>query len=127
NNLNLYNATLATTAWIIDGSLAITYTPVATTLTVNMTKFSGQVSARWYDPSKGIFQPAVNGTAFFPNTGTQAFTTPGTNSDGNNDWVLVLSVVPWSGVTAPSRVVDWNQAGVVGGIPNRTNICSTLT
>ncbi|OLC98248.1 MAG: hypothetical protein AUH86_05615 [Acidobacteria bacterium 13_1_40CM_4_58_4] len=34
NNLNMYNATYATTAWITDGSLAITYTPVADGLLV---------------------------------------------------------------------------------------------
>jgi hypothetical protein len=34
---------------------------------------------------------------------------------------------PWAGVLAPSRAVDWSNAGVVGGIPNRTNICSSLT
>lgn len=33
---------------------------------------------------------------------------------------------PWAGVLAPSRAIVWN-AGVVGGIPNRTNICTTLT
>jgi len=34
---------------------------------------------------------------------------------------------PWSGVLAPSRAIDWSKAGVVGGIPNRTTICTTLT
>src|SRR5437879_6577427 len=32
----------------------------------------------------------------------------------------------WSGVLSPARAVDWSQVGVVGGIPNRTTICSTL-
>jgi len=32
----------------------------------------------------------------------------------------------WSGIIDPSRGVDWSQAGVVGGIPNRTTVCSTL-
>ena len=39
----------------------------------------------------------------------------------------VHAQTPWSGVLAPSRAIDWSKAGVVGGIPNRTNICSTLT
>ena len=30
---------------------------------------------------------------------------------------------PWSGVLDSSRGVDWSQAGVVGGIPNRTVVC----
>jgi hypothetical protein len=32
----------------------------------------------------------------------------------------------WSGVLDPSRAINWSQAGVVGGIPNRTTICATL-
>jgi len=31
------------------------------------------------------------------------------------------------GILAPSRMIDWAQAGVVGGIPNRTSICATLS
>jgi hypothetical protein len=34
---------------------------------------------------------------------------------------------PWAGLLAPSRAIDWSNAGVVGGIPNRTTICSRLT
>jgi len=34
---------------------------------------------------------------------------------------------PWSGVLAPSRAVNWSSAGVSGGIPNRTMVCSTLS
>lgn len=33
---------------------------------------------------------------------------------------------PWTGVLAASRAIVWNP-GVVGGIPNRTNICTSLT
>src|SRR5207244_1842350 len=32
----------------------------------------------------------------------------------------------WSGILDTSRAIDWNQAGVIGGIPNRTSICATL-
>src|SRR5689334_23834916 len=32
----------------------------------------------------------------------------------------------WSGVLDPSRATDWMRAGVTGGIPNRTNICTTI-
>src|SRR5213594_2388607 len=32
----------------------------------------------------------------------------------------------WSGIIDPSRAVDWSQAGIPGGIPNRTTICATL-
>ncbi len=33
---------------------------------------------------------------------------------------------PWGSVLAPSRAMDWSQAGVAGGVPNRTTICQTL-
>ena len=32
-----------------------------------------------------------------------------------------------NGIIAPTRMVDWSQAGVQGGIPNRTAICATLS
>ena len=94
NNENMYNATYATTTWD-GGSYSFTYTPVSTTLTVNMAKFSKAVTARWYDPSKGTYQ-AITGSPF-TNSGTHSFTTPGNNGVGERDWVLVLS----SNVPAP--------------------------
>lgn len=33
----------------------------------------------------------------------------------------------WSGIIDASRATDWSTAGVSGGIPTRTTICSTLT
>jgi hypothetical protein len=33
----------------------------------------------------------------------------------------------WSGVLDPQRAVDWSQAGVPGGIPARTTVCTTLS
>jgi hypothetical protein len=33
----------------------------------------------------------------------------------------------WSGILSSNRAIDWSQAGVVGGIPNRTTICATLS
>ena len=32
----------------------------------------------------------------------------------------------WSGIIDPSRATDWSNAGIPGGIPNRTKICATL-
>jgi hypothetical protein len=32
----------------------------------------------------------------------------------------------WSGIIDPSRAIDWSQAGISGGIPSRTTICTTL-
>ncbi|HEY1462767.1 MAG TPA: glycosyl hydrolase family 28-related protein, partial [Terriglobales bacterium] len=32
----------------------------------------------------------------------------------------------WSGILAPARATDWTQAGLPGGIPNRTTICANV-
>ncbi len=37
-----------------------------------------------------------------------------------------LQAQPWSGILSPARAIDWSKAGVPGGIPSRTTICSTL-
>jgi len=34
---------------------------------------------------------------------------------------------PWAGILDPARAIDWSKAGVRGGIPQRTTICSTLS
>jgi hypothetical protein len=88
SNGNLTTATYCTTSWISSGSLALTYCPNASTLTVNLANFSGPVTAQWYDPSNGTYI-AISGSPF-PNSGTQNFTAPGDNHDGDPDWVLVL-------------------------------------
>jgi hypothetical protein len=33
---------------------------------------------------------------------------------------------PWSGILDPSRAIDWSDAGIPGGIPNRTTNCATI-
>ena len=93
-NANLYNSKHATTTW--DGSsTAMIYTPIATTLTINMSKFSGPVTARWYDPTTGNFTAtSCTSTAPCANVATMNFATPaGSHTDGTNanDWVLVLN------------------------------------
>jgi hypothetical protein len=75
-------------AAINSGSLGIAYCPKSAAITVEMTRFSGSVTARWYDPTDGAFK-GVNGSPF-SNTGSQQFSTPGNNSAGSSDWVLLL-------------------------------------
>ncbi len=85
----LNTADYCTTAWVPDGSLAITYCPRSTTLKVRMDKMQGATTARWYDPTSGEYQ-TVEG-APFPNQSVQSFVTPGLNSGGARDWALVLT------------------------------------
>lgn len=87
--LDIHNSTYATTAWIPDGSVSITFAPVGTTLTVAAAKFKVPITARLMDPTNGSFQ-TVNGSPF-PNRGMTNVTTPGNNNEGTSDWVLVLT------------------------------------
>ena len=78
----------ATTARTPDGTLVLCYTPVAHALTVDMTKMNAGTTARWFDPVNGTYID-ISGSPF-ANSGTRNFTTPGANSAGDGDWVLVL-------------------------------------
>jgi hypothetical protein len=82
-------ATYVAAARASDGSLAMAYLPAGGTITVDMSRMSGPATARWYDPTAGIFTPAIAGSPF-TNSGTRNFTTPGSNAGGSADWVLVL-------------------------------------
>jgi hypothetical protein len=86
--------------WVVsaaapDGTLLVAYVPDAHSgaLTVVLSAMSGSTRARWYDPSTGTYLPDSSGTGYvLANSGTHAFTTPGTNGAGANDWVLLLDV-----------------------------------
>src|SRR5438876_3119335 len=50
-------------------------------------------------------------------------------------WLVPLLIIvipmaahaqPWSGILDPSRAIDWSNAGIPGGIPNRTTVCATI-
>jgi uncharacterized protein DUF4038/collagenase-like protein with putative collagen-binding domain len=75
-----------------DGTLMIAYMPTVRQFTVDMTKFTGSVTARWYDPTNGSYM-TIDGSPM-SNTGTQDFLPPGNNNDGDTDWVLVLETQP---------------------------------
>jgi hypothetical protein len=71
-----------------DGKLALAYIPSIRTITVDLTKLAGSVTARWFDPTTGTYK-IISGSPFL-NTASHAFTTPAGRSDGTSDWVLVL-------------------------------------
>ncbi len=58
------------------------------TTTVDMSKFTGPVTARWYDPTDGDFT-TVSGSPF-TNSGSHTFVPSTNNSVGDKDWVLLL-------------------------------------
>ena len=75
-----------------DGTLLVAYIPPdhSGPITVDMEAMGGPARARWFDPASGAYQDI--GTEL-PNTGTRSFTTPGNNSAGAQDWVLVLDIL----------------------------------
>jgi hypothetical protein len=75
-------------AAINSGTLGMAYCPKAVTITADMSKFSGSVTARWYDPTDGSYRKIAGSP--FANSGSRQFTTPGPNSARSGDWVLVL-------------------------------------
>lgn len=82
-----------------DGMLAMAYLPVATTITVNDTELAAGYTVAWVDP--------VTGTATLATPAT-TYTSPGANSVGDADWLLVF--------TAPTDVTGT----VAGTLPALT-------
>ncbi len=75
-----------------DGTLLVAYVPPAHRggITVDMTALNGPSRARWCDPTSAAYKEVASG---LPNTGTRVFTSPGTNSAGDGDWVLMIDTV----------------------------------
>lgn len=75
-----------TAATTTDGSLGIAYLPERTTVTLDLAKMRGRITARWYDPTSGTYSTI----GVLANTGTRQFNSPAKHEDGSDDWVLVL-------------------------------------
>ncbi len=74
--------------------LSVTYIPSTGTesrkLTVDVTKFSRPIIARWYNPAVGAWKNFQDTP--LPNRDSHSFVTPGDNGTRANDWLLVLEV-----------------------------------
>jgi hypothetical protein len=70
----------ATAAITDDGTFAAVYAPTDSTLTVDTSRLGPGVTAQWFDPTDGTLHPAA-----------APFKTPGKNSAGDEDWVLVFA------------------------------------
>ncbi len=87
-----FNCAAQTTA----GDLLIAYVSPggASTIQIDMRSMAGRpIKARWWDPTAATFTTngSAAGTFTLSNSASaQSFTTPGTNSAGDNDWVLVM-------------------------------------
>ena len=70
-------------------NLALIYMPDPSslgTITVDLTKLAGTVTAKWVDPADGAETTATHGGT----TSAATFTPTGNNSVGDKDWVLLL-------------------------------------
>ena len=78
----------------------------------------------------------VNGTAWFddtavPGPGTYAYSVDaydpsGRSSAASPTQTVTVGGAGADGVIEASRRIDWSQAGIPGGIPNRTAVCATI-
>ena len=82
-----------TSARTSDHDWLLAYVPVAKngarTFSVAMSALAGRTRARWFDPATGNYIAISNGYSD-ANAGERKFTTPGSRSDGTDDWLLVL-------------------------------------
>jgi hypothetical protein len=75
-----------TAALTSDGTTGVIYLPTRHTITVNLAKMSGTVTAWWFDPTNGRYITIGR----FANSGKHKFTSPPAHRDGFDDWVLLL-------------------------------------
>ena len=78
----------ATAAITSDRKMALLYMPTYRTVCVNLRRFSGEVIARWFDPSSGKY---LDDKKTYPNDGVAYLTPPVRNNEkGFDDWVLIV-------------------------------------
>ena len=93
--------TFATVDWVVatrdatsGATLALCYRESGAPYTLDMSCFAGSVTARWFDIRDGSLTAATGSP--FANSGTHEFnpgTEVGTNSAGDDDWLLLLEVL----------------------------------
>lgn len=75
-----------------DGEVLLAYIPPMrkspAEITIDMTALAAPAHGTWFDPTSGNTADVPGGA--LPNADTKTFTTPGANSRGQGDWVLVL-------------------------------------
>ena len=101
-------STFASTSYVAasaaqDGTLLVAYVPPSHTgsISVDMSAMGGPTRARWFDPTNAAYTLIGSDLA---NSGTRSFSTPGTNSAGQTDWVLVLDTSSGTVPEAPTNL-----------------------
>ena len=85
------NANFASAARASDGTWAAIYVPTNESLTVDLSGFTtSSIIVQWFDPTTSALSTATGSP--FSNSGTHTFSaTPGTNAQGDADWVLLFN------------------------------------
>lgn len=84
--IDVLDSSYVTAARSTDGTFAVVYIPTARTITVDLSKLKKPYAATWIDPSAAGQQSLP---ALIDEAGN--VTTPGTNSAGNEDWLLSVT------------------------------------
>ena len=73
-----------------DGNLLVAYIPPAHSgsIKIDLTALSGNSTAAWFDPTNGEYKRIESG--IISGKSNNEFITPGANSAGQKDWVLVI-------------------------------------
>lgn len=97
-------AATITAACSADGRFLIAYIPPtgSASPSLDLRSMAGPSRARFFDPTAETYTSVAGGAFSFANSlSSQSFTTPGNNSAGEGDWVLVLdtapALLPWFG------------------------------
>jgi subtilisin-like proprotein convertase family protein len=108
------NSDYVTASATPDGALLVAYVPPdhSGPIAVDMGAMSAPVRARWFDPTSAAYSTIGTG---LPNSGSRSFSTPGNNSSGYGDWVLVLDSVAG------------NSPPTISDIPNQSTPVNTPT
>jgi hypothetical protein len=73
-----------------DRSFAVVYIPESREIYVDLARLGGPVTARWFDPTTGLYMPAAG--APVPSGAIRAFRPPNKNADWDSDFLLLLEV-----------------------------------
>ena len=101
-------------------NLLLAYFPDDNTITVDLSKFSGNVTSRWYDPVMGSF--STESGSPFTASGTHDFARSTNNLGGATDWVLLLEAASGEPPVEPPVTNVVNKVTLRGNQQWRGNI-----
>jgi hypothetical protein len=80
-SMDVLDSDYVTAARTPDGGTTVVYIPTGRTIQLDVDRLPDEATAVWFDPSSARTSPA---------TVTSSMTTPGPNTSGDGDWLLVI-------------------------------------